>query len=160
MAGLISELNITEEVKEAARDFVNRFDPEFRDQIILGINEKAKIKKEPTVQMFDYDENMFNFVNNWMREFDALVKKHGEGFKAGVSYLSFIGIADIKKMEVLYPPEFYHEGVYNAYMTAWEAMYTAVNKDNGADIISSDRATTIADERVNDLLQNKICLDT
>tara|TARA_Y100001963_G_scaffold141173_1_gene209080 strand:- start:11056 stop:12474 length:1419 start_codon:yes stop_codon:yes gene_type:complete len=159
---ILQDLGITvsKETRQAVVDFINKFDPAWRKQLKSGRNAKAKVQKEPTSQIYNYDEEMNKFLQPWLEEYNNLISKHGEAFKVTFSYMALKGVGDIKRMNLLYPPEMFNSNVYSAYMESWEKAFFAVDNNTGEDIVSSEKGKTTAQQRVPDVIQSSIrCIE-
>jgi hypothetical protein len=151
---------VTQETRQAVLSFINKFDPAWRTQLKQGRKTKAKNAKEPTSQIYNYDESMNEFLQPWLKEYKDLVRKHGEGFKIVFSYMALKGVGDVKRMNLFYPPEMFSPQVYKAYMESWEEAFFAMDTNTGEDITSSEKGKTTAQQRVTDVIQtNMRCIE-
>ena len=148
---------LTDEARTAAKKFLNRFDPEWRNHLNKKREARSKSKNELTSQHYDYDAEMHAFMQPWLKELEGLVEKHGEVFRMVVTYFQFKGFGGVKRMNLLYQSDMLNEQVYDAYMTAWETLFTAIDKKTGQYLISSTKAKTTADQRVADITEGNTC---
>ena len=153
-------MNVTEESKEAARQYILKFDSAWSAHIKDGLKKKAKGTREPTSLIYNYDEAMHEFMQPWLKEFNELLSKHGESFRAAFTYKALTpkpGESGAKKnVNLFYPAEMYNDVIYEAYMESWEEMFFARDEETGADLTSSEVAKATSKRRVPDLINNTI----
>jgi hypothetical protein len=148
---------LTDEARTAAKNFLNRFDPAWRAHLNKKREARSKSKNELTSQHYDYDKEMHEFMQPWLKEMDGLIEKHGEVFRMVVTYFQFKGFGGVKRMNLLYKSDMLNGTVYDAYMTVWEKLFFAIDKKNGQYLISSTKAKTTADQRVADITEGNQC---
>ena len=149
------KISITIEMKEAARKFINEFDTAWRTHLAKGRKEKSKFAKEPTSQIYSYDENMFEFISPWEKQLQENIDTYGEGFRLVASYLSLKGIGDVKRMNLLYKSTFYNDKVYDAYMRSWETIFFANDPNTGLNLMDSIRSEATSKRRVPDVVHTE-----
>ena len=144
-------ITVTQEMKNAARKYINEFDAAWRAHLNKSRKKKSKFAKEPTSQIYSYDEDMNTFIMPWEKQLNTNIEKYGEGFRLIASYLSLKGIGDVKRMNLLYKHTFYNPQVYDAYMKAWETIFFANDPNTGLNLMDSVRAKSTAARRVPDV---------
>ena len=142
---------VTQDLKNAVKDFSNKFDAAWRAQLNKADVSKVAKSKEPTAQMYSYDEDMNTFIMPWEKQLNTNIEKYGEGLRLIASYLSLKGIGDVKRMNLLYKHTFYNPQVYDAYMKAWETIFFANDPNTGLNLMDSVRAKSTAARRVPDV---------
>ena len=149
---------LTREVYNIAKEWVVKFDAAWRKQLNKGRNQKAKYQKEPTSQTYDYDKDMMEFMIPWEESFAKGMLRYGEAFRLAITYKMFIGIADIKRMNLFYEIDMINPAVYKTYMRIHETLFHAKDK-NGVDLMSSQIAKTTTDQRITDVIDRGRCLE-
>ena len=166
MDAIISKADkpFTSDVEVALDAFILPFDIDWRKQLQAGKKGKSLVQKEPTSQIYDYDEDMGNFMNPYLEKFNNLIKEHGEIFKIMFTYKAMLGVADVKRNNLFYEADMLNNDVYNAYMESWENVFFGRNKETGVDITSDTEGTVTSKRRIkdktSDLINNKdLCID-
>jgi len=95
---------------------------------------------------------MNKFLEPYKKELESLIEKHGEGFRMLLSYISFKGFGEVKRMNLFYPHYFYNPQVYNAYKESWENIFFAEDPNTSLNLMDSFTATPTAKRRVPDVV--------
>ena len=143
---------VTQELKDAVRSFINKFDAAWRQQLETGQKGKARKLKEPTSQIYSYDEDMNDFLAPYRKELESLVEEHGEGFKMLVTYLQFKGFGEVKRQNLFYPHDFMDAQLYDLYMKTWTDIFFAKDPETKLNLMDSFQATPTAKRRVPDVV--------
>lgn len=129
----------TLEAIEAADNFLVGFETDFREA--LSKSKKGKVSKKtesPTAKVYEYNEEMFNFVERYKQPYDVLSKEHGEVFKIHVTFKMFTGLGPIKNVGLYYPSDYIHPQTFKMYMESYETLHQAKDKETGLDLLSSE----------------------
>ena len=141
----------TRDALEAAQDFLNVFETEFR--LALGRALKDRQGEEannPTLKIYEYSEEMFNFIQQFKDPYNTLLEQHGEVFAIHVTWKMFTGIGQIRYTRLYYPSVFVHPATFKMFMESYETLHQAYNKDTGQDILSSEVSKETSKIRVKD----------
>ena len=142
------------EVKEAARKFGNEFAAAWEQQLRDTITSKNKFAKEPTSQIYSYDESMNKFLIPYRETLKNQLEKYGEDFRLLFSYRALLGLGDVKRRNLLFPHDFYTPQIIDAYFTSWENVFFSKDKE-GLNILDSRRAVETARLRIPDVTNDK-----
>ena len=113
-----------DELREGSQ-FARKFAPQF-----YGLFQEAKKKKETDETTFlnqrvEYNEEMYNLVQNATKSLDSLVNKHGEGVREIFTISILSGLNDVKNVRMipalkLNDRYLLSEKIYVDYLTRWE----------------------------------------
>ena len=143
---------VTQDLKNAVKDFSNKFDAAWRAQLNKADVSKVAKSKEPTAQMYSYDEDMNTFLAPYRKELESLSEQYGKGFKMLLSYRTFRGFGDVKRFNLLYPHDFMDAKVYDAYKKVWTEIFFVKDPNTGLNLMDSFTATPTAKRRVPDVV--------